>query len=141
MKKTIKEWFNELPEGYRERAIKNTQERLMNTHEPTMVEAICRSFRWRDTPEGAAFWMDVKDHYAKGTPLPPLPGKTGHQVLMSTINKDNLLIRLIRESDGTITSDITMIDRIEPDDINMDAEFSDMSEADAIQTFKNLYNL
>jgi hypothetical protein len=141
MRKTIKEWFNELPEGYRERAIKNTHEGRMNTHEPTMVEVIYRSFRWSGTPEGHTFWREVKDHYAKGTLLPPLPNQTGHQVLMSTINKDNLLIRLIRESDGTITSDITMIDRIQPDDLNIDAEFSDMSEADAIKTFKNLYNL
>jgi len=139
MRKTIKDWFNELPEGYRERAIKNTSEPDSRWIRKGMSIALECAFLWDETPEGQTFWSDVYDHYEIGTPLPPLP--TGHQVLMSTINKDNLLIRLIRESDGTITSDITMIDRIQPDDLNMDAEFSDMSEADAIQTFKNLYNL
>ncbi len=95
MSKTIKEWFNELPEGYRERAIKNTQESRMNTHEPTMVEVIYRSFRWSGTPEGHAFWSAVKDHYAKGTPLPPLPNssESKHEQAVSpvpTFTKEDL---------------------------------------------------
>jgi len=73
MEKTVNEWFNELPDGYRGRALNNAHYSLINTYDSTMAEAICRAFSWSGTPEGHDFWSDVKDHYAKGTPLPPLP--------------------------------------------------------------------
>jgi len=73
MEKTIKEWFNELPQGYRERALKNAYHSVINRYDSTMAEAICYAFSWRVTPEGYDFWSAVHDHYAKGTPLPRLP--------------------------------------------------------------------
>ena len=76
MEKTIKEWLEELPEGYRERALNNLRKVAINWHEPTMVGAITGAFLWVESPEGLDFWADVKNHYATGTPLPPLPQKT-----------------------------------------------------------------
>jgi hypothetical protein len=95
MSKTIKEWFNELPEGYRERAIKNTQESRMNNIWPTMSEAIYGAFNWSLAPERFNFWICVHDHYEKGTPLPPMPNSYGskHEQAVSpvpTFTKEDL---------------------------------------------------
>ena len=73
MEKTTKEWFEEMPNEYRGRALNNAHYSLINTYDSTMAEVICRAFSWRETPEGYDFWSDVHDHYEKGTPLPPLP--------------------------------------------------------------------
>ncbi len=73
MEKTIKEWLEELPDGYRERAIVNTEEGMLDASRSTLLDAIYGAFIWEDSPEGHWFWKDVFDHYAKGTPLPPLP--------------------------------------------------------------------
>ena len=74
MAKTVNEWFNELPDGYRQRAICNTNKGALETYTAaTMVKAIYGSFRWSETPEGVTFWSGVKNHYANGTPLPPPP--------------------------------------------------------------------
>lgn len=72
-KKTIKDWLNELPSGYRERALKNCSPGSCG--EPkTLREAIEEAFFWFNSPEGYDFWYDVslwadnpENH------LPPLP--------------------------------------------------------------------
>ena len=69
--KTVKEWFNELPDGYRELALKN-----LNNPEyeaKTMHDAISGGFLWLDTNEGRDFWTELESHYMIGTPLPELP--------------------------------------------------------------------
>jgi len=77
MEKTIKEWLMELPDGYRERALENANKYLaVNTCDVTevsLLRTINCAFVWKETHEGHRFWKRVKDHYAKGTPLPPLP--------------------------------------------------------------------
>ena len=73
MEKTVKEWLMELPDGYRERALANTIEGIFKMCDASMAEALYSSFMWGGTPEGLDFWADVKNHYATGTPLPPLP--------------------------------------------------------------------
>jgi hypothetical protein len=76
MSKTIKEWLEELPEGYRERALANTYKSLLEAHDVSMVKALTRGFVWGKSQERFDFWADVESHYATGTPLPPLPQKT-----------------------------------------------------------------
>lgn len=71
MKKTIKEWLEELPEGYRERALANCT--LPDAIAETMYKSLMSGFRFRKAPEGGEFWIGVCSHYRKGTPLPPLP--------------------------------------------------------------------
>ena len=74
--KTRIEWLNDLPDGYRERAVANCKE--WTDGKPTDVylsiqEAIQGMCNWFETPEKEEFWRDVYFHYAYGTPLPPLP--------------------------------------------------------------------
>ena len=76
MSKTTKEWFNQLPDGYRERALANMDEHSKSVVHKSMGDAISCAFTWDESQEGAAFWMDVRYHYDYGTPLPPLPQKT-----------------------------------------------------------------
>lgn len=70
MKKTTLEWYQELPDGYRERAIKNCEEPDMK--QDSQADAVGMKARGV-TPEGACFWDAVHDHYNYGNPLPPLP--------------------------------------------------------------------
>ena len=67
--KTIEEWLETLPGGYRERALKNYYG-LPVSHLST---AILEAFTWRDTPEGYEFWSAVDDWAFGEGELPPLP--------------------------------------------------------------------
>ena len=73
MEKTIKEWFNELPDGYRERALCNLKEPECEWIVEYMDDALCAGFDWNETSEGVGFWAGLCTHYALGTTLPPLP--------------------------------------------------------------------
>lgn len=79
MGKTIKQWLEELPQGYRERALKNFKGRSSTRIYPTMDSALFAAFVWEGTEEKHEFWKAVCNHYFKGMPLPKLPevGKTG----------------------------------------------------------------
>lgn len=70
--KTIREWLEELPDGYRERALKNYDP---NYHDGSPINdlagAIAWAFCWGDSPERHEFWCAVYD-WANGE-LPPLP--------------------------------------------------------------------
>jgi len=72
--KTIREWLEELPDGYRERAIKNYDP----DHDDSYIinslwSAIVITFVWRDTPEGYDFWNAVYIWAQGKGELPPLP--------------------------------------------------------------------
>ena len=73
MTKTIKEWLSELPDGYRERALANIDERWAEKDENCMAEALYSTFNWSHINEGFAFWSAVKSHYSDNKPLPILP--------------------------------------------------------------------
>lgn len=75
MKKTIEQWLNELPDGYRELALGNMDDEIKNNFELSMQDAIAIAFAWGDTDEGEGFWFNVYRHYDK-KPLPPLPKNT-----------------------------------------------------------------
>jgi len=68
---TVREWIEQLPDGYRERALEQC----------VRSDYLCDSMRqaldffadWRETEEKRGFWWDVYNHYLNGTPLPPLP--------------------------------------------------------------------
>lgn len=70
--KTIKERLQELPDGYRELALKYENWRGVIKVE-NMADAINSFVDWKDTKEWSTFWHDVYMHYEKWTPLPPLP--------------------------------------------------------------------
>jgi hypothetical protein len=73
--KSTKQWLNELPDGYRERALKNLNldDEAASMEEESIIRALNVSFVWYDSPEGHDFWNAVQEHYLEGTPLPPLP--------------------------------------------------------------------
>lgn len=85
--KTIQEWLDTLPDGYRERANANlySTDRLIKPCDPgrsekTMSAAISAAFEWLFTPEKYQFWEDVYYHYTPANrPLPPLPTTTSNE--------------------------------------------------------------
>lgn len=72
MEKTIKEWYSELPDGYRELALKHLSPKNESQIAPSMEQAIKDGFFWSGKPS-FAFWKNVTLHYIKGYSLPPLP--------------------------------------------------------------------
>ena len=68
--KTIKEWLEELPDGYRERALANCEHPEEDVS--SMAMAIRRAFVWDSTTEGIEFWAGVHNNYSCSK-LPPLP--------------------------------------------------------------------
>lgn len=78
--KTIREWLETLPDGYRERALANMDPDLGNINIcKDLPEATSRAFVWEKTPEeeGYEFWYAVHDWADGNGDLPPLPQETG----------------------------------------------------------------
>lgn len=71
MKKTIREWLNELPEGIREKAINNTLANykkfdednnasfIDDATEDNMTSALYSAFIFGKTPEGFSYWNSI----------------------------------------------------------------------------------
>lgn len=59
MKKTVKEWFDDLPSPIREMAVENAEKRgvLMEKHE--CLTLAINSFFWDGTKQGHSFWSLV----------------------------------------------------------------------------------
>ena len=72
MKKSIEEWLKGLPDGYRERALRQARPIDSKVLVESMASAINGFAMWKDTEEGQAFWYAVFEHYAP-PPLPKLP--------------------------------------------------------------------
>lgn len=72
--KTVREWLEELPDGYREKALKNWE----NSKEPDLSRAIYVAFDWEETPEGFDFWAEVHRYGSCNiNKLPALPENGG----------------------------------------------------------------
>lgn len=74
MKKTIREWLDELPEPYKTQAIENWKNRDVRIwdHEPnikfdSLMDAISDAFEWGNTEQGYAYWADFYDKKYKQT--------------------------------------------------------------------------
>ncbi len=72
MKKTAREWFAELPQPTREKALDNADKEISGKFK-SLDEAILYGFNWEKTPEGPSFWYDV---YAQYKDVPVSPGAT-----------------------------------------------------------------
>ena len=55
--KTTEEWFNELKEDYRDKALKNMKS--PKTEHYSLAGAISNGFAWQETPEGKDYWNGV----------------------------------------------------------------------------------
>ena len=74
MKKTVKQWLQELPDGYRERALNNMNPEKADQKFPSLTLAVFNAFNWVTTLEGGSFWNQVWDQLTEPKiPLPPLP--------------------------------------------------------------------
>lgn len=73
--KPITEWLQQLPDGYRERALHNHKyhSRSNYTSARDLGCAILDGFHWTSTPEQGAFWLRIYQAIKDDKPLPPLP--------------------------------------------------------------------
>jgi hypothetical protein len=54
--KTVRQWFETLPEPYRSNAIRNSMRIILDSIEPTISDAICCSFDWEKSIQGFDYW-------------------------------------------------------------------------------------
>jgi len=57
MEKTVKEWYNQLPEPVRSQAIKNCERPDMVVD--SLLDALIEGFYWFDTPQDGDYWWDI----------------------------------------------------------------------------------
>lgn len=57
--KTIQEWFNELEEPYKSRAIANTHPSILIANEDRIIDALTGAFNWESSKEGFMFWNNL----------------------------------------------------------------------------------
>ena len=71
----VKYFLNQLPDGYRERALAQVDEERVNSR--SIVKDVVTSIDcfniWDRTKEGSKFWERVFDHYSNPTKYPTLP--------------------------------------------------------------------
>lgn len=67
--RTIRQWLETLPDGYRERALANMVEGQGDSERDDLGGALDSAFYWEGSPEGHEFWSTIR----KGGELPPLP--------------------------------------------------------------------
>ena len=76
--KTIAEWFLELPEGVKQKALSNLNQEVKDLKVTSLRTALARGFSWNDAPEGLLYWESVGVN--SGAPLP-----TTFELLASSI--------------------------------------------------------
>lgn len=59
MVKTIRAWFEELPDDIKEKAFKNTKKHDLSGKSNSLSNALGASFRWSETPEGYDYWENI----------------------------------------------------------------------------------
>jgi hypothetical protein len=68
--KTTEEWFNELNEAYKDKALKNMTDAKAEHY--TLAGAISNGFSWNDTPEGKDYWNGVFREVMYGEKFEPI---------------------------------------------------------------------
>lgn len=105
--KKISEWLNDLPDGYRELALANFKEQgCEDIIAKYKYDAIHNLGDWGKTKEGDKLWLDIYNHYYRGSQLPPLPKpkfevwkpKVGEDVWFNNINGEPIECRYSKEN-------------------------------------------
>lgn len=65
MKKTIKQWFETLPEPYRTQALNNANIFLLDQEETNMEDAFYNGFFWAFSPEGYDYWEEFINNISR----------------------------------------------------------------------------
>lgn len=58
MEKTLQEWYNELPEPYKSKAIE-AGKLMLHHKEPSLMDALTAGFIFMDTPDGSEYWCKL----------------------------------------------------------------------------------
>ena len=112
--KTVKEWLQELPDGYRERALAN----LQTDSGGLLVDAQHRAVRklrfWSETKEGYKFWSSVVSYLmGESSDLPPLPQPTRRERIEKRIEEVMTENNLTVEDLGKTTYENGIIDALQ----------------------------
>lgn len=59
--KTVRQWFEELPEPYRTQALANTEEEMLDIDDDSVAGSLLGAFRWDSSLEGHEYWQDISD--------------------------------------------------------------------------------
>lgn len=57
--KTVKEWLNTLKEPYKNKAINQTNDFILNTKTKDLISSLFCMFDWNDSNEGFEYWKDL----------------------------------------------------------------------------------
>ena len=57
--KTIKEWLNTLKEPYKSKALKQTNEDILNLYCNSLLNSLYQMFDWESSEEGLEYWSDL----------------------------------------------------------------------------------
>lgn len=67
---TQREWLNQLPSDYRERAIRASLPYDLDVQRSGLADSII-AIRWSQSPEGEDFWMSMYSWVVRGISIPP----------------------------------------------------------------------
>ena len=59
------DWFSQLEEPYRSKAISNCEEQFKRAKFDSLWSALAGSFYWDESPEGNKYWEDICDKILK----------------------------------------------------------------------------
>ena len=59
------DWFSQLEEPYRSKAINNCEKEFKRTKFDSLWSALAGTFNWADSPEGHKYWEDICDKILK----------------------------------------------------------------------------
>ena len=57
--KTIKEWLNTLKEPYKSKALRQTNEDILNLYCNSLLNSLYQMFDWQSSEEGLEYWSDL----------------------------------------------------------------------------------
>ena len=57
--KTIKEWLNTLKEPYKTKALRQTNEDILNLYCDSLLNSLYQMFDWQSSFEGLEYWSDL----------------------------------------------------------------------------------
>jgi hypothetical protein len=57
--KTIKEWLNTLKEPYKSKALRQTNEDMLNLYCDSLLNSLYQMFDWQSSFEGLEYWSDL----------------------------------------------------------------------------------
>jgi len=66
--KTTREWYNELPNDIKIKALANTKWTTIDSNDASLSTALLAAFVWADTPEGIDYWSEVYDKVKRDEP-------------------------------------------------------------------------